>query len=254
MGISEPREGGAVSVASGRGREIQQPCYLLHAYPWRETSLVAELFTRSHGRVAVVAKGARRAGSAMRGTLLAFQPLLATWSGKSELRLLHSVEWQGGVPLLQGVALLCGLYLNELLVKALAREDPHETLFNGYDAVVRQLAAGSSPAALLRSFERLLLAQLGYAVQLQQDTLGAAVVPERRYRYMPEQGPVSVPTGDAEDPWTVHGRTLACMIGDDYSDPLVASEAKRLLRMLIQHHLGQPQLHTRQLVQDLLQL
>lgn len=254
MGISEPRESGAVSAAGSRGRELHQPCYLLHAYPWKETSLVADLLTRAHGRVAVVAKGARRAGSAMRGTLLGFQPLLATWSGKGELRLLHSVEWQGGVPLLQGVALLCGFYLNELLVKALARDDPHEALFDGYDATVRQLAAGAPPAARLRAFERLLLAQLGYAVQLERDAGGAAVVAERLYRYLPEQGPVASPDERTDDPWTVHGHTLARMSDDDYADPRVASEAKRLLRMLIQHHLGQPQLHTRQLVQDLLHL
>lgn len=254
MGISEPREGGAVSAAGGRGRELHQPCYMLHAYPWKETSLVADLLTRSHGRVAVVAKGARRATSAMRGTLMAFQPLLATWSGKSDLRLLHGVEWQGGVPQLQGVALLCGLYLNELLVKALARDDPHEGLFDGYDATVRQLAAGQPPAALLRAFERLLLAQLGYAVQLHRDTAGAPLAAERRYRYLPEQGPAAAPAEGDDDCWTVHGRTLACMIHDDYNDPLVAAEAKRLLRLLIQHHLGQPQLHTRQLVHDLLHL
>lgn len=243
-----------MSAAGSRGRELNQPCYLLHAYPWKETSLVADLLTRSHGRVAVVAKGARRAASAMRGTLLAFQPLHATWSGKGELRLLHSVEWQGGVPLLQGVALLCGLYLNELLIKALARDDPHTALFDGYDATVRQLAAGQPPAAVLRAFERLLLAQLGYAVQLERDAAGAPVVAERRYRYLPEQGPVAAHGEAGDDPWTVHGHTLARMIADDYNDPLVASEAKRLLRMLINHHLGQPQLHTRQLVQDLLQL
>jgi DNA repair protein RecO (recombination protein O) len=185
---------------------------------------------------------------------MAFQPLLATWSGKTELRLLHSVEWQGGVPQLGGVALLCGLYLNELLMKALARDDPHEGLYDGYDATVRQLAAGAAPAAVLRAFERLLLSELGYAMELERDAGGAPVVAERLYRYLPEQGPVATATAPADDPWTVHGRTLALMTRDDYADPQVAAEAKRLLRMLIQHHLGQPELHTRQLVKDLLQL
>lgn len=254
MGTSEPREGAAVSAAGARGRELGQPCYVLHAYPWKETSLVVDLFTHARGRIAVVAKGARRPASAMRGALMAFQPLLATWSGKTELRLLHAVEWQGGVPQLGGVALLCGLYLNELLVKALARDDPHEGLFEGYDATVRRLAAGAPPAAVLRSFERLLLAELGYAMTLERDTGGAPVVAERWYRYLPEQGPVATDASGEDDPWTVHGRTLALMSHDDYADPLVAAEAKRLLRMLIQHHLGHPELHTRQLVKDLLQL
>lgn len=254
MGTSEPREAGAVSAAGQRGREVHQPCFVLHAYPWKETSLVVELFTRGHGRVAVVAKGARRPASSLRGALMAFQPLLATWSGKSELRLLHGAEWQGGVPQLTGVALLCGLYLNELLVKALAREDPHESLFDGYDATLRRLAAAAPPAGVLRAFERLLLAELGYAVELDRDHVGAPVAAERLYRYRPEQGPVVLDDPVGDDPWAVHGHTLARMAVDDYSDPLVAAEAKRLLRQLIQHHLGQPELHTRQLIKDLLQL
>jgi DNA repair protein RecO (recombination protein O) len=152
------------------------------------------------------------------------------------------------------VALLCGLYLNELLMKALARDDPHEHLFDGYDATVRQLAAGAVHAAVLRAFERLLLAELGYALQLERDCGGAPLAAERLYRYLPEQGPGAADGAASDDPWTVHGRTLACMTRDDYADPQVASEAKRLLRMLIQHHLGQPELQTRQLVKDLLSL
>lgn len=254
MGTSEPREAVAVSAAGQRGRESDQPSYVLHTYPWKETSLVVDLFTRGHGRVAAVAKGARRPASNLRGVLMAFQPVRATWSGKSELRLLHGVEWQGGVPQLSGVALLCGLYLNELLVKALAREDPHENLFDGYDATLRRLAAGAPASAVLRAFERLLLAELGYAVELDRDHTGAPVAAERLYRYRPEQGPVAIQDPAEDDPWAVHGHTLARMAVDDYADAQVAAEAKRLLRHLIQHHLGQPELHTRQLIKDLLQL
>src|SRR5437762_10036483 len=89
-----------------------QPAFVLHSYPFRETSLVIEVFTQDFGRVALVARGARRPRSALRGVLLAFQPLLLSWAGKSELRTLHKAEWQGGLPQLKGTALLCGFYLN----------------------------------------------------------------------------------------------------------------------------------------------
>jgi hypothetical protein len=100
-----------------RIRQDAQPAYLLHSYAYRETSLIIETFTRDQGRVALVARGARRPRSALRGVLLAFAPLTISWSGKSELRTLHKAEWQGGLPQLKGDALLCGFYLNELLLK-----------------------------------------------------------------------------------------------------------------------------------------
>ena len=98
-----------------RAKQDAQPAYLLHSYPYRETSLVIETFTRNRGRVALVARGARRPRSALRGVLLAFQPLTISWSGRTELRTLHKAEWQGGLPQLKGDALLCGFYINELL-------------------------------------------------------------------------------------------------------------------------------------------
>ena len=97
-------------------RQVQQPAFVLHSYPYRETSLLVEVFTRRHGRLVLVARGARRPRSAMRGSLLAFQPVLLAWSGRSEVRSLHSAEWRGGQPLLSGDALLCGFYLNELMI------------------------------------------------------------------------------------------------------------------------------------------
>ena len=110
----------AVERASRDGR----PGFLLHTYPYRETSLVAEIYTRDAGRVAVIARGARRPRSALRGVLMAFQPLLLGWSGKAELKTLYKAEWQGGYAPLRGLSVICGFYLNELLLKLLPREDP----------------------------------------------------------------------------------------------------------------------------------
>lgn len=109
-----------------------QPAFVLHAYPFRETSLIVEVFSRDFGRVALLARGARRPRSALRGLLLGFQPLELGWAGKGEVQTLMKAEWQGGQPLLAGKALFCGYYLNELLLNLLPREDAHERLFSVY--------------------------------------------------------------------------------------------------------------------------
>src|SRR4051794_13373877 len=107
-------------------RQESREAFVLHTYPYRETSLIVEALTRSFGRIALLARGARRPRSAMRGVLLSFQPLALSWFGKGELRTMARAEWLGGQPLLQGEALLCGFYLNELLLRLLPREDAHE--------------------------------------------------------------------------------------------------------------------------------
>ena len=106
-------------------RIIEQPGFVLHSYPYKETSLIVDVFSRDHGRIALVAKGAKRPHSQLRGVLQTFQPLSVGWSGKSEVRTLTAAEWVGGLLPLEKSALLCGFYLNELLVKLLARDDPH---------------------------------------------------------------------------------------------------------------------------------
>ena len=106
-------------------RRDDQPAFVLHTYAYRETSLIVEAFTFEYGRVAMVARGAKRPRSELRGLLQGFQPLLLSWAGQQELKTLIKAEWRGGLPLVGGSALLCGFYLNELLLKLLPREDPH---------------------------------------------------------------------------------------------------------------------------------
>ena len=157
------------AVRTAAGRHDAEPAFVLHAYPFRETSLIVEAFSRNFGRVALVAKGARRPKSSLRGLLLAFQPLLLSWTGKAELRTLTRAEWQGGQPPLPGLALICGFYLNELLLKLLPREDPHERLFDYYQQALLALAREPEPAVVLRRFELLLLTELGYALLLERE-------------------------------------------------------------------------------------
>lgn len=238
-----------------KARRDHEPGYVLHTYPYRETSLVIETYTRAQGRVAMVARGARRPRSALRGLLLAFQPLLLSWSGKSELHTLVRAEWQAGALPLKGTALMCGFYLNELLLKLLARHDPHEALYDRYAATLAALAAAQvDPAGILRGFEKALLRELGYALTLDLDVgSGHPVAAERSYVYVLERGPVAG-TGSTANGLELTGQTLLDIQRDDYSHPITQQQSKALMRMLINHLLGDQVLHTRQLLRDLQQL
>ncbi len=233
-----------------RRRATHEPGYVLHTYPYKETSLIVELFTRHHGRVGLLAKGARRPRSALRGVLLAFHPLHLSWSGSAELGTLVAADWAGGQPALSGIGVMCGFYLNELLLRLLPRDDPHEQLFAAYATGLAQLAAQIDRAAVLRSFERRLLGELGYAPLLERDAAsGAPVEPGRRYAYDPERGPL--PVNGSAGAWTVGGQTLLDIARDEYSRETTRDEARRLLRELIAHRLGNQVLHTRAVLAEL---
>lgn len=233
-------------------RQQDELAFVLHSHPFRETSLLLDVYSRRHGRLAIVARGARRPRSALRGLLMSFQPLLLSWFGKGEVKTLHAAEWQGGQPYLQGTALMCGFYLNELLVNLLARDDAHEQLFDYYRATLYRLAHESDHAATLRCFEKHLLQELGYALQLEREADShQPIVPERIYHYVLERG--ALPEGVSEG-LRVQGKTLLAMAADDYRDALVAQQSKQLMRMLLNHHLDGKILHTRELIKDLQKL
>jgi DNA repair protein RecO (recombination protein O) len=230
-----------------------QPGFVLHSYPYKETSLIVDVFSRDHGRVALVAKGAKRPHSKLRGVLQTFQPLSVSWSGKSEVRTLTAAEWVGGLLPLEKSALLCGFYLNELLVKLLAREDAHPALFDHYVSTLNQLAHGESTAIVLRKFERALLKETGVAGDwIVCVTNGKPVAPDDIYVVDPEQG-VRFPRLSDAGP-KVSGKTLLDMEKEDYSDATTQSQSKLLMRSLLSHHLGGAQLNTRQILIDLSQL
>ena len=247
-----------VSPAAGGGNAARvdaQPAYVLHSYPFRETSLVVELFTRDFGRVAVVARGARRPRSALRGVLLAFQPLLVSWAGRGELHTLIRGEWHGAYQPLKNLSLICGFYLNELLLKLLHRHDAHERLFDTYTHTLKALAPDCAPSAILRAFERNLLRDLGYAVTLDRDAeSGHPIAAERRYTYLVERGPVSLADETNRNGLELLGQTLLDMQSDDYSSAVTQQQSKALMRTLINHYLGDQVLHTRQLLRDLQEL
>ena len=234
-------------------RVVSQPAFVLHSYPYKETSLIVEAFARDYGRLPLIAKGAKRPHSQLRGVLQTFQPLQLSWTGKSEVRTLTNAEWVGGLLPLERSALLCGFYLNELLVKLLARDDPHPVLFEHYVSALNQLAHDEPPATVLRQFELALLKETGVATSLGHLAgSNEPVEPDLLYVVDPERGPREAMSSDTAP--VISGKTLLAMEAGDYSDATIQLEGKFLMRHLLSHHLNGAPLNTRQILIDLLQL
>ena len=237
----------------GRQRIDDQVAFILHLHPYSETSLIVDVFSRDHGRLPLLARGARRPRSALRGVLMAFQPLELGWFGGGEVRTLAKAEWMGGMPLLAGRCLLLGYYLNELLVSLLPRDDAHPGLFDAYAAALRALSHGTADAPELRRFELSLLRELGYGLRLTTEAeSGGPVRATSEYLYLTERGPIEkVGAGGTAG---FRGKTLLDMARDDYSDPRTCAESKQIMRQLIAHHLGGKQLQSRRVFMELQEL
>jgi DNA repair protein RecO (recombination protein O) len=238
-----------MAVRTDSHRQDNQAVYVLHTYPFKETSLVVELFSQQFGRIAAVAKGARRPHSAMRGMLQSFQMLSGAWSGKNELKTLHSLDWSAGLTLLKGEALMCGFYMNELLLRLLPREDAHEGLFEYYANTMHTLSNGADFATTLRRFELKLLQEMGYAVPLLQDENAVDILADKTYRYEAEYGACDLNV--TKNGVQLSGKTMLDMARDDYADSVTQNQSKQLMRYLLAHYLGDKPLHTRQLLIDL---
>lgn len=234
-----------------------QPAYVLHQHDWSESSLILDLFTRESGRLAVAAKGAKRPYSQLRAVLLPLQRITVSLSKPAradggEVQTLRSAEWGGGATLPAGAALFSGYYLNELLLKLLARHDPHPQLFDAYADTLAQLGEGD---AALRAFELKLLAELGLLPDLSVVTpTQAHVEPERRYQLSPESG-VIPPASDAHLPGALLIQLQAALLHGSMAALRQAcapapQALKTTLRGLLHYHLGHQPLRTRALMVD----
>lgn len=243
-------------------RTADEPGFVLHRYDWSESSLIVEVFTREHGRIALVAKGAKRPSSNFRPVLLPLQPLHLAFGGDAEIRTLKGAEWVGGQVMPTGDALLSGFYLNELLMRLLARDDPHPQLFDAYADAVAVLASGHGEALepALRSFELLLLREIGLLPALDvQTSTQSPLDPEERYGLLPEAG--LAPAGAAGTrPSLAGAQWLALQRALEARAPFAAAFAaaapvmaglKPQLRALLNYHCGLGTLRTRQLMIDL---
>jgi len=235
--------------------------FVLHSYPYKETSLILETFTRTHGRVAMVAKGAKR-GTSAKYALSAFQPLALQWFGRADLKTLKAADHQRIYPQIRGPALMAAFYVNELLLKLAAKDDAHERLFDQYEITIAALAEIPSGErtprnieVALRRFELRLLEELGYGLTLAHEAdSDAAIDPGAEYLYVVERGPVRITNGveiRAIEPVRLSGLTILALDAAEFSDTTILAQAKQLMRRVINHHLGDKALHTRQLMREL---
>lgn len=222
--------------------------YILHRRPWRESSLLAEAFTRSQGRIGLIARGAKRPKSRWRGLLEPFKPLDLSWSGRSELRNLRQAEPRERSQLLSGSAVLAGLYVNELMLRLLARDDPHPQLFDRYHELLSALVGASALAAPIRLFEKQLLAEIGYGLNLSTDVVtGEPLQAHAQYRYEPDRGAIRADT-EEQDGVLVSGATLLALAADRLDDEGQRNEARLLLRACLRPHIGPRPLHSPEFV------
>jgi DNA repair protein RecO (recombination protein O) len=249
-------------LATNSRRISDEPAFVLHRYDWSESSLILEVFTRHHGRIAVVAKGAKKPSSNFRPVLLPLQPLRLAFGGDAEIRTLKGAEWVGGQVMPTGDALLSGYYLNELLLRLLARDDPHPRLFDAYAGAVQVLASehGEALQPALRAFELLLLREIGLLPMLDAQTLSLEpLAPLERYSLVPEGGLISVAPGDGRPSlggaqWAALQRALddgASFTRTMREAATAMAELKPQLRALLHYHCGVSTLRTRQLMIDL---
>ena len=252
-------------MATSKNRIHAEPAFVVHRYDWSESSLILETFTRHHGRVALVAKGAKRPSSNFRPVLLPLQPLAISYSGDAEIRTLKVAEWVGGHIMPMGEALLSGYYINELLLRLLARDDPHPRLFDLYAQVVQVLAAGhdGTIAPALRAFELLLLRDIGLLPNLDLQTLTLAPLQANTaYSLVAEGGLRSLASHESNGIDASVWRALQGSLEE--ASPMAATlrvcaelppdqrnTLQAQLRALVHYHCGVHTLRTRQMMVDL---
>ena len=221
--------------------------YVLHTRAFRETSLIVDLLRQNHGRVSVVARSARGPRSRYRGLLQPFMPLMVSWVAKSELGTLRQAETQGMPLYLQGKALWSGLYLNEILMRLLLRNESIPELFLLYARTLQNLVKMTDCAPALRYFEKHLLQILGYEIILDKEAIShEPVVTEAFYLYKPQQGLQKVGQEQARNAAVFKGASLLALHEDNLYNQQYLRDAKRLLRYALQTLLGDKTLYSRE--------
>jgi len=233
-------------------RVQQQPGFILHHRPFRDSSQILDVLSCDHGKLALVARGSRGARSRLRGVLRPFMPLALSWVIRSDLGTLTGAEINGEPLSLTGDALLSGYYVNELILHFLHRHDPQPEIFETYSRTIQALAAAEQVAPCLRQFEIELLGQLGYGLTLDHESGSRkALDPQQHYEYRVEQGPVPVKRTDGAMVFT--GSTLSAIAQRQFDDSDVLRSASRLLREVITFHLGGKELKSRKVLIEMRQ-
>jgi DNA repair protein RecO (recombination protein O) len=203
------------------------PVYILHQHAYRDTSRIVEVFTHEQGRLALFARGANGSKSSLKSVLRPFQRLLVSWSGKGEACQLVSAEVDGAATAMPNDRLMSGFYLNELILKLTERCDPHPEIFAAYSACVQALCDGAGEEEHLRRFEKRLLDNLGYGLELSRTPDGHPVAVDGYYRFQAQRGPQPCV---ADAPGAVYGGSLADLEAEAFADARSLKDAKRVLR------------------------
>lgn len=211
-----------------------QPAFVLHAQKYRESSVILDVMTEDFGRISLLAKGVKKSKAQTAAILQPFIPLRISFTGRAELKTLTQSEVCRPYKPLQGMALYCGFYMNELLQNFLFKHDPHPDIFAAYERCLIRLGEDSDLEQPLRMFEIDLLRYSGYGLQLDYAiNTNAPIEAEKHYNYYVEYGVVEDNSG------AFSGKTLLAIRTHDLAEADPA-EIKRLLRMVIAHHLPKP--------------
>ena len=230
-------------------RASLEPAWILHQYPYRDSSLLLEVFSREYGRIGLIARGARSARSRWQNHLQMLRPLALSWNLRGELGTLTGVEPRGSYGVFPGRQVLCACYLNELLLRLMTRHDPHPDIFDAYERALTGL--GDHEEQSLRVFEKRLLQSLGYGLLLDQEfDSGMPVQSDRLYEYHLERGPVPRQQESHEGIF-LQGASLLSLHRDELQEPQACREAKRLMRAALALYLGARPLRTREVLQQL---
>ncbi len=224
-----------------------QPAYLLHHQYYRESSLLVDVLTRDFGKVSILAKGVRKPKSKNAAVLRPFQLLNLTVVGRSDLKTLAGAEILGKMSDLKGLALYCGYYVNELIHHFLHKYDPHPEIFQEYHDCLVKLEEDNDAETALRCFELNLIEKIGYGIHLSYDVKnGKDIYTEKKYRFNAEFGLTEDVNG------LFSGASLLAMQKREFIDPKVRSEAKILMRLVIDSHLQGKQLKSRAVISNIL--
>lgn len=225
---------------------LLQPSFVLHTRPYRETSLLVTLFSRDYGRVDAICRGVRKLKSPLKGLLQPFHDLQVSWAGRGDLVTIKDAELVGALANIAQQPLLIGLYLNELLIRLLAPHDPHENLFGHYQALIQQLATAQPSEQQLRQFEKQLLSELGFGLNLELDVHGQPIQQQQHYQYHPEQGFFLTPAPNQQGGVVFLGENLLAIANNSFNESQICRDAKRLMRLALNHMLQYKPLRVRE--------
>mgnify|MGYP001342333669 FL=1 len=229
-----------------------EPAYLIHQRPYSETSQIINLFSRHYGRVDAIAKGSKRPKSKFKSFLQPFSPILVSWSGRSQLKTLRSVDINSGKQSnVSRKHLMSAFYLNELILSFLTTADPYPDLFDAYSLAINNLSNADSSEIILREFEIQLLTEIGYAINFQTEAMSSKKIePNLSYRFIAEEGFVSSVTSSARDT-LIKGSVIQSIDRKDFSQPQTMRAAKRIIRESVKYHLSGKELNTKKVVKSL---